>query len=81
MLLAKVAQAIREYEADNGNTDGHSMVDRGPAPGIILRPTGNRGFGGLRRTYLLDLVGECRLETILHSPKAVKGGHRGCHEQ
>jgi hypothetical protein len=81
MLPAEVAQAVREYEADSGDDNGRSEVDRGPAPGIILRPTGNRRFGGLRRTYLLDLHCERRLERILHSPNAVKGGHRGCHEQ
>src|SRR6476619_7320944 len=81
MLPAEVAQAVREYEADNGNDDGRSEVDRNPAPGIKLRPTGDHRFGRLRRTYLLDLRCERRLERILHSANAVKGGHRGRHEQ
>src|SRR5580704_6734984 len=54
------------------------------APGIISRPTGNRRLGGLRLHTLArarqELRGD-RHECILHSPKAVKGGHRGGDEQ
>src|ERR1700674_1132583 len=85
MLPAEVAQAVREDEADSGDNDGRSEVDRRPAPGIKSRPTGNRRIERLRRkslscACLLGLRGEHH-ERTLHSPKAVKGGHRGCHEQ
>jgi len=83
MLPAEVAQAVREDEADSADNNGRSEVDRRPAPGIILRPTGNRRFRVLRSLWhacRLDLRGEYH-DRILHSPKAVKGGHGGCHEQ
>src|SRR6267154_4932986 len=85
MLPADVAQAVREDEADSSDNNGRSEVDRYPAPGIKSRPTGNRRVGGLCRkslscACLLGLRGEHR-ERTLHSPKSVKGGHRGCHEQ
>src|SRR4029078_8416870 len=81
MLPAEVGQAVREYEADNGNDDGGSAVVRNPAPALKFGTTGDHRFGRLRRTYLLDLRCERRLERILPSANAVKAGHRGRHEQ
>src|SRR5215216_6680513 len=82
MLPAEVAQAFGEDEAESGGNDGRSEVDRHPAPGIILCPTGNRRFGWLRSLWHagLELRGQ-RRERILHAAKAVEDGHRGGHEQ
>src|SRR6266700_6376661 len=85
MLPAKVAHAVRENEADYGDTKRRSQVDGSLAPGIMSGPTGNRRLlCGWRLKSLSCTRQELWSdghEPILHSPKAVKWGRRGCHEQ
>src|SRR4029077_20291128 len=85
MLPSEVAHAVRENEADNGDAKRRSQVDGSMAPGIISGPTGNRRLLCGRRLKSLLCAGQelwCdRHERILYSPKAVKRGRRGRHEQ